>query len=63
MSIDEEFVRQFEQLFGQVEQVIREYPPDMRAALRDEARLALRAALQERWEARQRLLEEGGRDR
>jgi len=63
MSIDEDFVEQFEQLLCHIEQVIQEYPPDMRAALRDEARLAMRAALQERWETRQRLLEEGGRDR
>jgi len=60
MRVNEEFVEQFEQLLREVEQVIREYPPEMRAALRDEARIALRTALQERWEARLRQFEEGG---
>jgi hypothetical protein len=63
MPANEEFVEQFEQLLQEVEHVIREYPPEMRDALRDEARIALHTALQQRWEARLRQLEEGGPSR
>ena len=63
MPANEEFVEQFELLLQEVEHVIREYPPEMRDALRDEARIALRKALQHRWEERLRQLEEGGSNR
>ena len=59
MSLDQEFVEQFERLLRQIEEIVREYPPELRDALRDEARIALRLQLQERWEARQRVLELG----
>lgn len=57
MSLDEEFVRQFEYFLQQIEEIVLEYPPELQAALRDEARVALRLQLQERWEEQQRLLE------
>jgi hypothetical protein len=63
MPANEEFVEQFELLLQEVEQVIREYPPEMRDALRDEARIALRTALQQRWEAGLHRREEGGPSR
>jgi|GEM_PF-1972872 len=49
------FVEQFEQLFREIELIVQEYPPELREALRDEARVALRLHLQERWEASQRV--------
>jgi len=51
---NQRFVEQFEQLFREIESIVREYPPELREALRDEARVALRLQLQERWEASQR---------
>ncbi len=56
MSLDREFVEQFEHLMREIEVIVREYPPELRAALRDEARVALRLELQQRWEARQQAL-------
>lgn len=50
-KLDLEFIEQFERLLHDVENVIREYPPEIRDALRDEARIALRLQLQERYEA------------
>lgn len=50
MDTDREFVEQFEHLLQQIERIVREYPPELRDALRDEARVALRLQLQERWE-------------
>ena len=50
-QLDLEFIEQFERLLHDVEEVIREYPPEIRDALRDEARIALRLQLQERYEA------------
>jgi hypothetical protein len=57
---DKEFIEQFEKLLQQVEEVILRYPPELRPALRDEARVALRLQLQERWEAAHRLSEGRG---
>jgi hypothetical protein len=57
MTLDQQFVEDFERLMQDVELVIREYPPELRPALRDEARIAFRLELQERWEARQQALE------
>ena len=51
---NQRFVEQFEQLFREIESIVQEYPPELREALRDEARVALRLQLQERWEASQR---------
>lgn len=56
ISKDKEFVEQFEHLLQQIEEIVREYPPELREALRDEARVALRLQLQERWEAQGRTL-------
>ena len=56
-SKDKEFIEQFELLLQQVEQIIMQYPPELHDALRDEARVALRLQLQERWEAQARALE------
>ncbi|HWE60273.1 MAG TPA: hypothetical protein VHB98_01035 [Chloroflexota bacterium] len=55
---DKEFIEQFELLLQQIEQIIQQYPPELRSALRDEARVALRLQLQERWEAQARALEQ-----
>jgi hypothetical protein len=63
MTRDEEFVEQFERLLQHIEQVIQEFPPEMHAALRDEARVAVRMELQQRWEEQQRMLEGQRRDR
>ena len=49
-SPDQQFVAEFERLMSEVEQVIQEYPPEMHAALRDEARVTFRLELQRRWE-------------
>jgi hypothetical protein len=58
MSLDQQFVEEFEQLMREVEQVIQEYPPELQPALRDEARVAFRLELQQRWEAHQREIEQ-----
>lgn len=58
LARDREFIEQFELLLQHVEQIIQEYPPELRDALRDEARVALRLQLQERWEAQARALEQ-----
>jgi len=50
MSLDAAFVQEFERLLKQVELIVQEYPPEMRDALRDEARVAIRLELQRRWE-------------
>ena len=55
---DQEFVEQFERLMQDVESIIQQYPPALHAALRDEARVALRLELQQRWEEGQRALED-----
>lgn len=47
---DAEFVEQFEHLLREIETIVQQYPPEMRALLRDEARVTLRLQLQERWE-------------
>jgi hypothetical protein len=58
MSLDQQFVEDFERLMQEVELVIQEYPPELRPALRDEARITFRLELQQRWEARQQELEQ-----
>jgi hypothetical protein len=50
-SLDQEFVEEFERLMQEVEQIIQEYPVNLQPALRDEARVAFRLQLQQRWEA------------
>jgi hypothetical protein len=55
LNKDREFIEQFEQLLQQVEEVILRYPPELRQALRDEARVALRLQVQARWEAADRM--------
>jgi hypothetical protein len=57
MSLDQQFVEDFERLMQEVELVIQEYPPELRPALRDEARVAFRLELQHRWEERQKALD------
>lgn len=57
LAKDREFIEQFELLLQQIEQIVQEYPPELREALRDEARVALRLQLQERWEAQARARE------
>jgi hypothetical protein len=57
MSLDQQFVKDFERLMQEVELVIQEYPPELRPALRDEARIAFRLELQQRWEERQQALD------
>ena len=56
-SLDSQFVQEFERLMCEVEQVIQEFPPEMRPALRDEARVTFRLELQRRWEELQARLE------
>jgi hypothetical protein len=51
MTLDQQFVRDFERLMQEVELVIQQYPPELQPALRDEARVAFRLQLQQRWEA------------
>ena len=58
---DAEFVDQFEHLLQQIEQIVRQYPPEMRELLRDEARVSLRLQLQERWEHYQQDLQRKAR--
>jgi hypothetical protein len=58
MSLDQRFVEEFERLMQEVELVIQTYPPELRPALRDEARVAFRLQLQQRWEDHQRALDE-----
>ena len=58
---DAEFVAQFEHLLQQIEQIVRQYPPEMRELLRDEARVSLRLQLQERWEHYQQDLQRKAR--
>jgi hypothetical protein len=56
-SLDRQFVEEFEHLMSEVEHVIQEFPPEMRPALRDEARVTFRLELQRRWEELQARLE------
>jgi hypothetical protein len=56
-SLDRRFVEEFECLMCEVERVIQEFPPEMRPALRDEARVTFRLELQRRWEELQTRLE------
>ncbi len=56
-ALDRKFVEEFECLMCEVEQVIQEFPPELRPALRDEARVAFRLELQRRWEELQARLE------
>jgi hypothetical protein len=57
MTLDQQFVAEFEKLMQEVELVIQQYPPELQPALRDEARVAFRLELQKRWEARQQELD------
>jgi hypothetical protein len=57
MSLDQQFVADFERLMQEVELVIQEYPPELRPALRDEARIAFRLELQQRWDESQQALD------
>lgn len=50
----DDFVQAYEQLAAQVEQVVSQYPPEMRDDLRAHAQEVLRLRLQELWEMRQR---------
>jgi hypothetical protein len=59
MSLDQDFVEDFERLLREIEQIVQEYPLELRDALRDEARVALRLALQQRWEAQQHAFGQG----
>jgi hypothetical protein len=57
-SLDRKFVEEFERLMCEVERVIQEFPPEMRPALRDEARVTFRLELQKRWEDLQSRLQD-----
>ena len=56
--LNRQFVEDFERLMQEVELIIQEYPPELRPALRDEARVAFRMELQRRWEEHQQALEQ-----